>query len=163
MVQGRMLLAGFEDGRLISLDADNGTILAQADLGEMVACAWQEADGLHGFAGTTAWHWDGSELRREALPFQVLSGGLGIAITNENRVQVLGTDGWQVVGVNREKLVARPLRWGDHAVLTSRHGVTVLGRRPFTVESQADMLMPCVVGDLLAVVSNDGVVRFYAP
>ena len=163
---GEHILAVRQDGRLESLQADDGQPAPGATLDAAVIAAWATPSGLAGFTTGRSWAWDGTTLSGADLPQPAVAGGAGVFITADNHAWVQGEDAqhpWRDLGRFEGKLSAEPLAWQGHAVLPLGHSLMVLGAKPFTVAANVDVLAPALLGEQLVVVTMDGVVSIYAP
>ncbi len=163
---GERILVVRQDGRLESVQADDGQPARGAALDAAVVAAWATPTGLAGFTTGRSWAWDGTTLSGGDLPQPAVAGGAGVFITADNHAWVQGGDAqhpWRDLGRFDGKLGAEPLAWQGHAVLPLGHSLAVLGAKPFTVASTVDILPPALIGDQLVVTTMDGVVSIYAP
>ena len=86
LVEDRVL-AVREDGNLVSLVADNGDLLGEAELGNPVLAAWSGGDAIEGYTSTHWFRWDGNRaVVLEALPRPIKAASSDLIVTIENRV-----------------------------------------------------------------------------
>ncbi|MBA3938570.1 MAG: PQQ-binding-like beta-propeller repeat protein, partial [Planctomycetes bacterium] len=160
------VLAVRQDGRLESVQADDGQSAPGANLDATVIAAWATPTGLSGFTTGRSWTWDGTSLSGADLPQPAVAGGAGMFITADNHAWIMGDDAqhpWRDLGRFEGRLSAEPLVWHGHAVLPLGHSLVVLGAKPFTVTAAVDILAPALLGEQLVVTTMDGVVSIYAP
>jgi hypothetical protein len=129
-----------------------------------VLSAWMAEDGLHCVTRLSHWVCTGENPPvRSPLPQEIRTAGHGVLITPDNHAWILAKGSWQDVGRFEGRPSAQPLAWSGHAVLPLGKQVIVLGPKGFAVSSDNDFLPPVMVGQQLAIVTQGGMVRFYAP
>ena len=164
VIRDERLLVVLAEGTLLQFDPDNGNLLESTDIGDVVPAAWPTANGVGGYTMTGAWTFSDGRFQTSGLPAVVKRGGPGVFLSNENRIFLQQDDSsWKEIAPMRQRLTEAPMAWQGHAVLVHGKTATVMGPRPFTINSDQDMLAPCQLGELLVLSSADGIVRLYAP
>jgi hypothetical protein len=158
------ILAVRVDGSLDVHLPDDGKLVARHRLDGEVMSAWKDIDGLHCVTRLSHWVCSGENAPvRTPLPQEIRSAGHGVLITPDNHAWVLNDGSWQDVGRFEGRSTAQPLAWAGHAVVPVGKQLLVVGAKGFTVSAESEFLAPAIVGKQLAVVTQGGMVRFYAP
>lgn len=158
------VLAVRVDGSLDVHLPDDGKLVIRHMFDGEVLSAWMAEDGLHCVTRLSHWVCTGENPPvRSPLPQEIRTAGHGVLITPDNHAWILAKGSWQDVGRFEGRPSAQPLAWSGHAVLPLGKQVIVLGPKGFAVSSDNDFLPPVMVGQQLAIVTQGGMVRFYAP
>ena len=158
------VLAVRVDGTVDVLLPDDGKLAVRHMLDGEVLGAWKAADGLHCVTRISHWVCAGEKTPvRSPLPQEIRSAGHGVLITPDNHAWILTEGTWKEVGRFEGRPTALPLAWAGHAVLPLGKQLLVLGPKGFTVSSNNDFLAPVMVGQQLAITTQGGMIRFYAP
>lgn len=158
------VLAVRVDGSLDVHLPDDGKLVIRHVLDGEVLSAWMADDGLNCVTRVSHWVCTGEKPPvRSPLPQEIRSAGQGVLITPDNHAWILTKGSWHDVGRFEGRPSAQPLVWSGHAVLPLGKQMIILGPKGFAVASGSDFLAPVVVGQQLAIVTQGGMVRFYAP
>ncbi|MBA3697636.1 MAG: PEGA domain-containing protein [Planctomycetes bacterium] len=158
------VLAVRVDGSIDIHLPDDGKLVTRHRLDGEVLSAWKAADGVHCVTRISHWVCQGENPpTRAPLPQEIRSAGKGVLITPDNHAWILSDASWQDVGRFDGRPTAVPLVWSGHAVLPIGKQLLVVGPKGFVVPGGSEFLAPAIVGQQLAVCTQDGMVRFYEP
>jgi hypothetical protein len=152
------------DGTLDVVLPDDGKLVIRHALDGEVLSAWKANDGMHCVTRLSHWLCTGENPPvRSPLPQEIRSAGQGVLITPDNHAWVLTDNSWIDVGRFEGRPTALPLAWAGHAVLPIGKLLVVLGPKGFVIPGDSEFLAPAIVGQQLAIATQGGMVRFYAP
>lgn len=158
------ILAARVDGSVDIHLPDDGKLVARHTLDGEILSAWKDADGLH--CVTRLSHWlcagEGAPVR-SPLPQEIRSAGHGVLITPDNHAWILNDGSWHDVGRFEGRPTAQPIAWAGHAVVPIGKQLLVVGPKGFAITADSEFLAPAIVAKQLAIVTQAGMVRFYAP
>jgi PEGA domain len=143
---------------------DDGKLVTRHTLDGEVLSAWKSADGLHCVTRISHWVCAGANPPvRSPLPQEIRTAGQGVLITPDNHAWILADSSWHDVGRFEGRPTNQPLVWAGHAVVPLGNQMLVIGPKGFVVQADSVFLAPVIVGQQLALTTEGGAVRFYAP
>jgi hypothetical protein len=153
-----------EDGTIDVYLPDDGKLVTRHTLDGQSLSAWKANDGLHVVTATSHWVCAGeAQPTRTALALEIRSAGREVMLTPDNHAWIWGDGSWKDVGRFEGKVTAQPIQWAGHAVVPLGTSLAVVGPKGFVLRASGEFLPAEIVGANLAVITMDGMVRFYAP
>lgn len=158
------ILAARVDGSVDIHLPDDGKLVTRHTLDGEILSAWKEDDGLHCVTRLSHWVCAGENAPvRSPLPQEIRSAGRGVLITPDNHAWILADGSWRDAGRFEGRPTAQPIAWAGHAVVPVGKQLLVVGPKGFAIAAESEFLAPVIVAKQLAIVTQSGMVRFYAP
>jgi len=168
VVAGEQILAARSDGILVAHGGDDGNLRNQHDIQANVLTSWADGQKLVALCTDRICVWDGqSPPSMQRLPRSIKAGSpeVLVGIDGTTLLKSDGDGSWVAVGQigDQEAVRSHPVRWSDHAVVSTETGFYVLGERSFVLRTESGFLSPAVIDGQLAAVELSGRVRFFKP